>query len=226
MMQHFAIDLLQEYGTEEFSGTEQVVNPVWRELNSKRNSLNNKLRYRNAKFGELTHHFEQEQNQKKYAKWLKKKSELLEEIENFEHQLEELKAKIKQAPKHILLSELPDKDKFQRLVPSRKRLMDTVRMIAYRAETAMAGSMMDDIIDMPAARRLLLDLYTTEADILPDNENKRLHIRVHGGSRPAANKVFKRLFAQLNEIEINFPGIDLCLIYELGPGVDSKEPIA
>ena len=218
MMRHFAIDLLQEYGTEEFSGTEQVVNPAWRELDGKRNSLNSKLRYRNAKFGELTHHSEQEQNQKKYVKWLKKKSELLEEIENFEHQLDELKAKIKQAPKHILLSELPDKDKFQRLVPSRKRLMDTVRMIAYRAETAMAGSMMDDIIDMPAARRLLLDLYTTEADILPDNENKRLHIRVHGASRPAANKVFKKLFAQLNETETNYPGTDLCLFYELGPG--------
>ncbi len=91
-------------------------------------------------------------------------------------------------------------------------------MIAYRAETAMAGSMIDDTADMPAARSLLLDLYTTEADILPDNENKRLHIRVHGASRPAANKVFKKLFAQLNETEINFPGTDLCLFYELGTG--------
>ncbi|NOQ46322.1 MAG: hypothetical protein GQ559_06575 [Desulfobulbaceae bacterium] len=51
MMQHFAIDLLQEYGTEAFSGTEQVVNPAWREMDRQRNSLNNKLRYRNAKFG-------------------------------------------------------------------------------------------------------------------------------------------------------------------------------
>jgi len=29
--------------------------------------------------------------------------------------------------------------KFHRLLPGRKRLIDTVRMIAYRGETAMAG---------------------------------------------------------------------------------------
>lgn len=218
MMQHFAIDLLQEYGTEEFSGTEEVVNPEWRELDRQRNSLNNKLRYRRAKFGQLTHHAEPEQNEKSYNRWLKKKSELLEEIESLEHQLGEIKAKIKQTQKHILWSELADEDKFYRLVPSRKRLTDTVRMIAYRAETAMAGLLVGDTINMPAARTLLQDLYKIEADILPELENGRLRIRVHGASRPAANKALKKLFEKLNESETKYPGTDLCLFYELGVG--------
>jgi hypothetical protein len=32
MMQHFAIDLLQEYGSDSLPDTEQGVNPAWREL--------------------------------------------------------------------------------------------------------------------------------------------------------------------------------------------------
>ncbi|NOQ46323.1 MAG: hypothetical protein GQ559_06580 [Desulfobulbaceae bacterium] len=165
-----------------------------------------------------THHAESKQNDKKYKQWLKKKSELLEEIESFEYQLGKLKIEIKETAKHIPWSELPDKDKFQRLVPSRKRLMDAVQMIAYRAETAMGSLMIDNTIDMPAARKLLQDLYVTEADILPDNDNKLLRIRVHGASRPAANRAREKLFEKLNETKTNYPGTDLCLIYELGWG--------
>jgi len=218
MMQHFAIDLLQEYGTEEFSGTEQVVNPAWRRLNHQRNSLNGKLKTRNARFGQLTNHSVPEQGGKKYERWLKKKSELLEEIEHFENQLNELKAKIKKTPKHISWNELPEEEKFHRLVPSRKRLTDTGRMIAYRAETAMADLLVDDIVDMPAARTLLQGLYNTEADILPDEENSLLRIRVHRASRPAANKSLQNLFAKLNDSKTKYPGSDLTLSYELGQG--------
>jgi regulator of replication initiation timing len=45
---------------------------------------------------------------------VKKKADLFEEIENFEHQLEQLKSKIKDTPKHISWGELEEKDKFLR----------------------------------------------------------------------------------------------------------------
>lgn len=216
MMQHFAIDLLQEYGTEEFSGTELVVNPAWQQLNRQRNSLNGKLKTRNARFGQLTSHSVSEQSEKKHKQWMRKKAELLEEIQHFEKLLNELKAKLKETPKHISWDELPEEEKFHRLAPSRKRLMDTVRMIAYRAETVMADLLVDHTVDIPAARTLLQGLYNTEADILPDEENNRLRIRVHGASRPAANKSLRKLFGKLNETKTKYPGSDLTLYYELG----------
>ncbi len=89
-------------------------------------------------------------------------------------------------------------------------------MIAYRAETAMADLLIDDTVDMPAARTLLQGLYNTEADILPDEKNSRLRIRVHGASRPAANKSLQTLFAKLNETQTKYPGSDFILHYELG----------
>jgi len=216
MMQHFDIDVLLDYGVAEFPDTEKVINPSWRQLNRSRNSLQNKLRYRRAHFAEMTMHPETEDKPKKYRKWLKKKADLLEEIENFEYQLNELKVKLKQTSKHIKWGELDQSDKFLGLLPGRKRLMDTIRMIAYRAETAMVGLLTGPTVDTSDARRLLQDLFVTEADILPDPENEQLNIRLHSASRPAANRALVKLFEHLNNAQVKYPGTDMRLAFELG----------
>ena len=180
MMKHFAIDLIQEYGTEELPDTERVVNPSWRVLDKSHNSIQNKLRYRLARFAEMSLHPKTENNAVKYEKWVTKKAELLEQ---FESELDELKMKFKKEPKHIAWSELDEEDKFFRLPQGRKRLTDTVKMIAYRAESSMASILKAQTVDMAAARRLLQDLYVTEAEILPLPEENILHVRVHSASR-------------------------------------------
>jgi len=215
MMQHFDIDVIMEYGIVEFPGTETVINPTWRDLNRSKNSIQNKLRYRFARFAEMTLNPETEENQEKYDQWIEKKSKLLEEVENYRHELEDVKLKLKDTKKHIALSELEDGDRFQRLLPGRKRLMDTIRMIAYRAETAMVGLISGPDMDSSDARQVLQDLFITEADILPDPINNELRVRVHNASRPATNRVLHQLFEKLSQAEIKYPGTDLKLIYEL-----------
>jgi len=215
MMQHFHIDVILEYGVTEFPDTEKVVNPTWRQLDRSRNSLQNKLRYRRARFAEMTMHPETEEKPAKYLNWLTRKANLLEEIQNYEHQLEKFKGELKDTPKHITWGQLDEKDKFLRLLPGRKRLMDTIRMIAYRAETAMVGLITGPTVDSSAARRLLQDLFVTEADILPDLDNKQLIICVHSASRTAANRALAQLFDHLNKAEVNYPGTDMRLVYQL-----------
>jgi len=215
MIQHFGIDMINEYGTESLPDTERVVNPAWRDLDRTRNSVQNKLRYRRARFAELTMHSESEADPDKYQKWALKKGLLLEEIENLEHSLAQIKASLKVTPKHITWGELSDTDKFRRLLPGRKRLTDTVRMIAYRAETAMANILTGPTVTMADARRLLQDLFVTSADILPDPENETPRIRVHSASRPSANRTLSKLFEKLNETETLYPGTQLKLIYEV-----------
>lgn len=216
MMQQFNIDVLLEYGVIQFPDTEKVVNPTWRQLNRSRNALQNKLRYRRARFAEMTIHPETEDNPVKYRNWLKKKADLLEEIENLEYQLKQLKSKLKDTSNHIPWGQLDEKDKFLRLLPGRKRLMDTIRMISYRAETAMVGLITGPSVDSSDARCLLQNLFVTEADILPDPENEQLNIRVHSASRPAANRALVKLFEHLNNAEVKYPGTEWRLVYELG----------
>ena len=192
-----------------------MINPTWRDLNKSRASIQNKLRYRRARFAEMTMHPETEDNAAKYDRWIAKKAGLLEQIEQYERNPAEVKTDIKNISKHITWEELDEKDKFFQLLPGRKRLMDTVRMIAYRTETSMANLLKDQTTDMAAARSLLQDLYVTEADILPQPENDLLLVRVHNASRPAANKKIGQLFNHLNEAEMKYPGTKMRLVYEL-----------
>ncbi len=215
MMHHFAIDLLTEYGTEDLPANLEVINPTWRELTKQRNSIQSKLKYRQARFGEMTIHPQVETDTKRYQTWVQKKVDLLEEIQHFENELSEIKVELKETPHRIPWKNLKEDDKFHKLSPSRKHLLDTVKMIAYRAETAMASMLLGPTVDTPAARQLLQDLFVSEADILPDTKNKQLRIKVHAASRPAVNNSLRELFEKLNESEIIYPGTDLQLVYEI-----------
>ena len=173
MIQHYAIDLLSDYQTEEIPGTNRpVVNPPWRELERQSRSLKGRLTHRQARFAALTLH--PQDDQRKLAQWQRRKAVLREEIEHLEQELQELRGKIKQTPKHIEWQELPEEQKFQRLAPSRKQLMDTVRLIAYRAETALVSVVREKLARGDDARSLLRDLFRTEADLCPDANAARL----------------------------------------------------
>ena len=93
MMQHFAIDLLNEYGTEEIPETKRpVVNPKWRELDRQKRSVKSKLTHRQARFAALTLH--PESDEAAQAKWQKRKAELMEEIDQFEHELTDINLQV------------------------------------------------------------------------------------------------------------------------------------
>jgi hypothetical protein len=40
---------------------------------------------------------------------------------------------------NIPVKDLPEKDRFTRLLPERKHFIDTIKMISYRAETSMVS---------------------------------------------------------------------------------------
>jgi DNA-binding MarR family transcriptional regulator len=88
-------------------------------------------------------------------------------------------------------------------------------MIAYRAETAMVNLMTGPVTDSSQARRILQDLFVIEADILPDPDNERLTIRVHGAARPAVSRVLKKLFEHLTDAQEIYPGTQMRIVYEL-----------
>ena len=150
---------------------------------------------------------------------------LLEEIQGFERDIADLKARLKDTDKHIQWDQLDEQDRFKKPSVGRKRLMDSIRMIAYRAETAMSALITGPTIDTAAARRLLQDLFSTEADIFPDHENRRLLVSVHRGSRPAADQALAKLFEHLNAAAIIYPGTDLRLVYDFVGSHKSKKGV-
>jgi transposase len=214
MMQEFAIDLLSEYATEEIPGTNRpVVNPAWRPLDRKRRSVKGKLTNRQARFAALT--LQPETDSEKLADWEKRKAELVEEIQQYQHELDELDAKLKQTPKHVEWEALDESQKFERLAPSRKRLMDTIKLIAYRAETAMSSILRESLARTDDSRSLLRDLFKSDADLLPDPKAGVLRVHVHTMANPRSNRSIAQLLEHLNAAEFTYPGTNLKLVYSI-----------
>lgn len=214
MMQHFSIDLLSEYGSEGFPVTFMVVNPEWRRLEQKRRSLQGKLNTRERDFGKLT--LAQESDSKKVEQWQTRKSELYEDIQGLEHDISDVKAQLKQTPKRIQWGELPEQERFEQLPPSRRRLLDTIRMIAYRAETAMTMVVREVMSRQDDARSLIRDLFLSEADILPDTDNGILNVGIHHTAEARHNRAIKHLVQYLNDADYKYPGTKLTMRFSLG----------
>jgi transposase len=219
MMEHFAIDLLNEYRTEEIPETKRpVVNPKWRELDRRRRSVKSKLTHQQARFAALTLH--PESGEAAQAKWAKRKAELVEAIEQFQRELTDINDQLKSTPSHLKWDELAETEKFERLAPSRKQLVDTVKMIAYRAETAMASLVRESLARTDDARSLLRDLFRSEADLLPDLGQSLLRVQVHPMSNPRSNRAIAPLLDHLNAAEFTYPGTSLKLIYSIAGNVE------
>jgi hypothetical protein len=214
MMQSFGIDTLVSYLKEKINDTTQLVNPQYRTIESKLKQLVSKVNVRKAKFatmlmGELP---EKENNKKKY---LEKKAELSNEIQSLEFEIEQIKAVKKAVPRKISYAQLPENEKFSNAINDRKHFLDTIKMIAYRGETAMVNLIRPTMAHADEARALLQQIYKTDANIYPDLVNKKLIVEIHSLSYRKDDKILLKLCQKLNATETEFPGTDLVLFYKM-----------
>ena len=215
MMEHFAIDALSEYRTEEIPETKRpVVNPAWRELDRQSRSVKGKLTQRQARFAAVV--LKSEANEAETAQWEQQKADLREQIEQLEHEVDALKEQMIGTPRHLAWDEFPADAKFQRLAPSRKRLTDTVKLVAYRAETAMSDVLREEIRRQDDSRSLLRDLFRSDADIIPHSTDRVLEVRLHTLASPRLNRSVRHLLEHLNAAETTYPGTEFRLRYTLG----------
>jgi transposase len=224
MMEHFAIDALSEYATEEIPGTHRpVVNPRRRTLDGQQRSLKARLTQLHARFGAVTLH--PQAAEKEVQEWETEKTSLREQIEQLENEVNGLKELIRTTPKHIAWDDLPAEDKFQRLAPGRKRLTDTVKLVAYRAETAMAMILRQELAHVDDARSMLRDLFRSDADLYPDEAVGILEVRLHTLANPRSNRAIQCLLDQLNAAEFTFPGTHLRFRYAIAGSDRNREQV-
>ena len=113
-----------------------------------------------------------------------------------------------------------------RLAPSRMQLVDTVKMIAYRAETAMTSVVREALARGYDARSLLRDLFRSATDLVPDLEQQLLGVEVHPMSNPRSNRAIAHVLHVLNESDFTYPGTSLRLVYSLAGTAGSPVLVA
>ena len=213
MRQNYSLDRLVEYTTEELPGETKVVNPKYRKLDGEVRRQAAKLARKTALFGSITIHGEI--IPEKIEEYQKHKTELKDEIAIASKSIDALKVERKVTPKHVLISELPAEERVQRLCSKSKDFLDTVKMICYRAETAMVNVARESLSRAEDARNFIKSLYQATADILPDEENGILRIKLHHLANRSADEVAASLCSTLNATETIFPGTKLRLFYEM-----------
>ncbi len=108
-----------------------------------------------------------------------------------------------------------DEEQFHRIAPVRKQLLDTVKMIAYRAETAMAQILKEHLGRKNDVRPLLRQIYKADIDLVPDEDNNTLIIKLHRMTNRQADQAVSLLCCHLNETETIYPGTDFKMKFEL-----------
>jgi len=208
MMQHYDIDGLVQYGAEELPGTVCVVNPAWRALDKKVTQTRHELRKYQAKLGALSEEGEEGAN-------IQKKAELHEAIQEVQARLDELCEKRKQEKRKVTIESLPEDQRPTQLLPLNKMLTDTVKMIAYRAETALVTQLMPHLKKEEEARALVRELLVSAADLMPNELDNTLTVRIHRMACPAHDKAIAALLNDLTEMEFRHPETGAKMVYEL-----------
>ncbi len=215
MMREYNIDRLVDYDTEEFPDPEKmVINPQHRSLDSQVRSLRSKLNTKKAKFANQQIKADSGSGNN-LQQTITRKAELREEIDLMETELDNLKAARKAQPRHIEFRNLSEDDQFKQLAPSRKCFVDTIKMLAYRAETAMAATLKQILGRAEDARRLVRDLLRSEADLKPDHATNTLNLYIHRMATPQADRAVSYLIDEINQTEPTYPGSDWKVRYHL-----------
>jgi len=214
MREHYGLDRLIEYGTEPVPDAISVVNPAWRKLDGQiRSKLG--LRHRQAAlFGSIA--LAEDPAGSEVQSFQLRKAQLREEIEALDRQIDKLKQERKETLHHIPAKLLPEEERFTRLRTERKHFIDTIKMIAYRAESSMASLLREDIARVDYARSLLRQIFETEADLTPNSANNTLTVRLHHLTQAAHDQAIEKLLADLNATQTVFPGTKLTLVFKLG----------
>jgi len=213
MRQSFNLDGLVDYRSDNVPETIMVVNPAHRLLDGEVRKKVGLLNRRIAEFGAIN--LEGEIEPAKVEAYAQKKSDLQDVITRLNREVDELKAQRKATQRHIAYKDLPADARFDRLSTQSKHLVDTIKMIAYRAETAMAQIVRQKMSRHDDARSLLRAVYSTEIDLIPDEEAKTLTVRLHPLANTSSDEALKHLCAEINATETQFPGTQLRLTYEL-----------
>jgi hypothetical protein len=211
MRENFGLDRIVEHGTTALPDATTVVNPAHRQLEADLRRHRANLLRLHAQLGALA--LPSELTPEQNTAFLTAGAELREAIAAETVRLEARKAERPTIPRKVALKELPAKERFAQLCPESKHFIDTIKMIAYRAESALAGEARETLTRSDDARALLRRLFLTPANLRPDYAAQTLTVELHRFGSPLQDATVAHLCATLTATETCFPTTNLRLVY-------------
>ena len=201
-----------------------IPNPSYTSLNQEHKSIAGKLAKQKQKLADKVMLIDlgSEMEERQMKQYLRQKAELLQSVEIYQNELETIKQKKKDIPKRIEIEETEPEKGILTIINDQKQLMDTIKIIGYRAESALANLIKPHMSKPEEARSLIRSIYQSNADLIVDKQNNKLCVYLHHSNFAATDSIIRKLFDDLNETETTFPGTNLKMSYFL---VSDKIPL-
>jgi hypothetical protein len=217
MIQHYSLDRLVEYGAEPIPDTTEVVNPAWRKLESQIRKERNLLKKEQSQFSAMT--LSGEHEGKKAAAYETKKGELLHSIAQRQIQLQQWVQERKLIAYHVPLKEIPESERFTKLPSVAKHFVDTIKLVSYRAETALVHIAREKMQREDDARALVRQVFQSSVNLIPNLKNNTLTVQIHPLTSQTHTQVLEHLCQELTATETEYPRTNFKLIFQcLGSG--------
>ncbi len=114
-----------------------------------------------------------------------KKGAIVAEIQQMKEQEKELIKLRSEQTYHIKLKDMPTEQQYDKLKTQSKLFINIIKMICYRAETAVANIVSEALSSKTDEKRMLVkQIIQTPADIFPDYQNNTLTVTIHTHVQP------------------------------------------
>ena len=222
LISDYDFDKMISFGIEPADPDQLVVNPEYRKLTHKLKKIREKKQRLEARFYPLAQQIMDEPIDSLPALSLKQ-IEYIEGIEKYAQEEARLMEQRKLLQPKIKLCQMPIQTRYNKLKTESKLLMNIIKMIAYRAESAVASLLAPYLSKSDDEKRMVVkQIIESNADIEPNYQMKTLTITLHSLSANRFNLAANHLAELLNQTETLFPSTNLRMIFKLSAFSDCE----
>lgn len=215
LIQDYDFDKMVSFGTEPVEPEKEIVNPEYRKLTHQLKKLREKIQRLQSRFFPLAQ-LAIDQPLDELPAITNKQMEYKTQIDNYKNQEAVLVYQRSQLMPRLKIKQMPEQKRYNKLKTESKLLMNVIKMICYRGESAVAQCMSPYLANADNEKRMVVkQIIQSSADLKADYINKILTITLHSLSANRFNLAANELALLLNQTETIFPGTDLKMIFKI-----------
>ena len=218
LRQEYSFDRIIQYAVDELDNNLMVINREYSNIEYKIKKTREKLSRVKAK---LYDHQQAEPNEEKQGtikmgKWIEKQLELSEQIQHFEQEIDKLIGIRQTVDYKIPIGEMPENAKYVRLHQESKYFQNIIKMICYRAETALANKLAPHYSRAEHEVRALIKAITNcSIDLIPDEKNGLLNILLYPLSNMRSHNAVMKIIDDVNKTHTFYPQTNLVMKFKI-----------
>jgi hypothetical protein len=215
------IDRLAGYRPEAAPEDAEVRNPAWRTLDQQARRLRAERAAIIAERGRLLLIGDEPADA---ARYLAQGAAIQQRLDACQNELDTANASLRATKRRLPLSQIPEADRPKVISPHRQRFITTLKIIAYRAESAICSLLRPHLPHSDEARTLAKNIWAQPADLVPDYDAGTLTVRLHHFPCPQRSRIVGQLLEKLNQADAEYPGTGLRLRYALVSATVPRDP--